>query len=1471
MDSKGHPTLQGYQQSVQNTVTAFHPTPVNVPEQSGHPSLDEDTTQTTTSVSQQPAQHNQSLTAMKADMPQANQTDSASQVQQLKRPAGRMTNQLQYLQKTVMKALWKHQFAWPFHAPVDPEKLSLPDYFKIIKHPMDLGTIKKKLESNSYYSAKDCISDFNLMFTNCYVYNKPGEDVVLMGQALEKLFLTKVAQMPQEEVELPPPSKVGAGDDPLTGGKKGKRGRGRGAPQRAAAATAAAAVTPSAHLAENNHTSPSTRPAAPTSRPTPNTRPTPPTTRPTPARPGPPSIPTQQQAAPIEPVLPPPPVHPGGKGQMSSPPQGVSKVRKGVKRKADTTTPSTTPSVPSALHNSFSPLDMAAAPKPNKIATRRESGRQIKPPKRELPDEEAQHQKGKKSKLSVQLRHCYGILKEMLSKKHAMYAWPFFKPVDADVLGLHDYHDIIKHPMDLGTIKEKLENRVYKNANEFAADMRMMFTNCYKYNPPDHDVVNMARKLQDVFEVRFAKMPDEPVTADEDNEDEEGKDSEASSHGSTSGSSCSDDDSEAERESQLSKLQAQLKSVHEQLTALSQASQNRAKRKKEHKKKRRKDKDGENHHAPPEKDKDHHRSGGGGVVEPVEKEGSRGEKPAKVKEEAEPKVKEEVETKAAKPKKPRAKTNKAKAGGDKATKASKTKKSSSSSKRSKAVVPAYDSEDEDMAKPMSYDEKRQLSLDINKLPGDKLGRVVHIIQSREPALKDSNPDEIEIDFENLKSSTLRELERYVMSCLRKKPRKPYASKKAQGKSKEEAVKEKKQELEKRLQAVSGQLGGGFQKKSAKKAQQEALDSLVDVGGTNRLSASSSSSSGTDSSSSSSSSSNSSDSSDSESAEQASPRKRLRPSTASPPGRKPPTPRKAVRHSLRFHPPWKKAFLYNWSPLVVAGLMKGLLDSYIHCAHANSVHANILMFSFLSMSAAQATVPSGKATSQPTVKTKAAAAAAAAAAKAAAEAAAEAAAAQAAAAAAQAIKPPPQPETPLSKPPAPVSHLSLPAQPSRPSSKAAPLPAKLQSKRPLLSPPAAAKQDAKPPLQSPPPLQPVQQMSPVVTSPPSQLLSTPAPDPAVTTQKNDVSKPSLQQQKPKVPAHQSKPAGLPTPPSLTPVKPQSTPAQPRLPKPHPRDGTVSEPPTLKAQSTTPPPQGKPQSSAQPPRHDISGAVPHGDLMNADPDTDPDHLPPEAPSQPSPPLPLGGRHESPVYSPSMPKLEKPDLVPVKFMIGDDEEEDEKEKKAEQQPMQNNSPVSTETPALPPTQSTTPKEPVKQAPPTKPSSMPSTKSSENLKKLERTAPGPLKKLPSQDVKIQNVGSWSNLATALNTAKPKQATPVVNRSTSSSFEMFRKAAQEKKERERAKKIQEEMRKSQREQAEKERQRQERERLREKEEDEALERARLAQKEDQNKQQSQKERERLREQERRKREAMAGVIDMNQQSDIMSQFEEML
>lgn len=41
-----------------------------------------------------------------------------------------------------------------------------------------------------------------------------------------------------------------------------------------------------------------------------------------------------------------------------------------------------------------------------------------------------------------------------------------------------------------------MEAREYSSSSEFAADVRLMFSNCYRYNPPDHDVVKMARQLQ---------------------------------------------------------------------------------------------------------------------------------------------------------------------------------------------------------------------------------------------------------------------------------------------------------------------------------------------------------------------------------------------------------------------------------------------------------------------------------------------------------------------------------------------------------------------------------------------------------------------------------------------------------------------------------------------------------------------------------------------------------------------------------------------------------------------------------------------------------------------------------------------------------------------------------------------------------------------------------------------------------------
>ncbi|XP_006831121.1 PREDICTED: bromodomain testis-specific protein [Chrysochloris asiatica] len=649
--------------------------------------------------------------------------------------SGRLTNQLQYLQKVVLKALWKHSFSWPFQQPVDAVKLKLPDYYTIIKNPMDLNTIKKRLEHKYYVEASECIDDFNTMFSNCYLYNKPGDDIVLMAQALEKLFVQKLSQMPQEER--------------VVGGKERTK---KGTQQNIVVSSVKEKPFPKApeKLFKQQ------------------------------------MIPSAFPDMSISPLI----MTQGAPFNFTS--QTVAQVTKGVKRKADTTTP--TASEVKANSESFPTLTE------NKMAKMPSIKENVL--KNVFPDSQQQYNFVKSVKVTEQLKQCSEILEEMLAKKHSPYAWPFYKPVDVNALGLHNYYDIVKNPMDLGTIKRKMDNQEYKDAHEFAADVRLIFMDCYKYNPPDHEIVTMAKMLENVFEIHFAKIPD-PIESmsvhymKTDTTETLGRESGAPSDDNTS------DDSEDERVQCLAKLQEQLKAVHQQLQALSQVPFHKLK-KKNVKSKREKKKEKLNNR----------------------EENSR-KKFKQMKKLKQIKVKENSKNK--------------------------------QPKKRKQQVFALKSEDEDNAKPMNYDEKRQLSLDINKLPGDKLGRIVHIIHSREPSLRNSNPDEIEIDFETLKASTLRELEKYVAACLRRRPLKPYAKKIM--KSKEELNFQKKQELEKRLQDVNNQLNfGKRQTKSVKVQAPKAVGSVSQLSD----STSSSSSSSSSESDSSSSDSSSSDSSDSES-------------------------------------------------------------------------------------------------------------------------------------------------------------------------------------------------------------------------------------------------------------------------------------------------------------------------------------------------------------------------------------------------------------------------------------------------------------------------------------------------------------------------------------------------------------------------------------------------------------------------------
>ena len=76
----------------------------------------------------------------------------------------------------------------PFREPVDWKNLDLYDYPKIVKKPMDLGTVKRKLERGQYSSANECAMDIRLIWTNCKTYNADGSDFYLLAESFSKRF-----------------------------------------------------------------------------------------------------------------------------------------------------------------------------------------------------------------------------------------------------------------------------------------------------------------------------------------------------------------------------------------------------------------------------------------------------------------------------------------------------------------------------------------------------------------------------------------------------------------------------------------------------------------------------------------------------------------------------------------------------------------------------------------------------------------------------------------------------------------------------------------------------------------------------------------------------------------------------------------------------------------------------------------------------------------------------------------------------------------------------------------------------------------------------------------------------------------------------------------------------------------------------------------------------------------------------------
>ncbi|XP_063972664.1 nucleosome-remodeling factor subunit NURF301 isoform X2 [Diachasmimorpha longicaudata] len=97
------------------------------------------------------------------------------------------------LLKKLIKHIQAHKSAWPFMEPVDPNEA--PDYYKVIKEPMDLQTIELRINDRSYKKLSEFIGDMTKIFDNCRYYNPKESPFFKCAESLETYFVHKIKSL----------------------------------------------------------------------------------------------------------------------------------------------------------------------------------------------------------------------------------------------------------------------------------------------------------------------------------------------------------------------------------------------------------------------------------------------------------------------------------------------------------------------------------------------------------------------------------------------------------------------------------------------------------------------------------------------------------------------------------------------------------------------------------------------------------------------------------------------------------------------------------------------------------------------------------------------------------------------------------------------------------------------------------------------------------------------------------------------------------------------------------------------------------------------------------------------------------------------------------------------------------------------------------------------------------------------------
>ncbi|KAG9053325.1 hypothetical protein FS842_008339 [Serendipita sp. 407] len=431
----------------------------------------------------------------------------------------------------ILKRVNAHPAAVWFLTPVDPVSQGIPTYFDVVKNPMDLATMTSKLKTGQYSNRQDFADDFKLMLSNAFLFNPAGtpphDDALKVEGLFNKLWKTtddavekdnkakvklslkprepgnfvpirpvpvpqKAKPPPPQQLPLPPPpppppvrerdldeelleavdapEDLGGDEDapfdedvddlllgstsiaPMTPPKLKLKASRRPAPDMDDDETSNAVDDLESALWDAAEASSITKPERFK------------------------SVDTGGRASPVPKI----------------------KVSLGKQNRPTATPPLPAVSEPSSSRQYETPH---AAPRREDSVSSTQMAPNDHPGSRKRASGGPEIEDA--SNIPVDPVKCKALIQKL---SEVPYGWIFVAPVDSTQPGLESYYEEIKQPMDYQTMTRKVDRKKYSSMEDFADDLRLIYTNGRKFNASSPEILDLIDSLEIVWKKEWPGM-----------------------------------------------------------------------------------------------------------------------------------------------------------------------------------------------------------------------------------------------------------------------------------------------------------------------------------------------------------------------------------------------------------------------------------------------------------------------------------------------------------------------------------------------------------------------------------------------------------------------------------------------------------------------------------------------------------------------------------------------------------------------------------------------------------------------------------------------------------------------------------------------------------------------------------------------------------------------------------------------------